>query len=72
MFNLQSGVHRQSFPPRRPSPFHKKSIPSSVAVSTPGRNSGSKHTKAVTGLMVDGLNRTVISCGLDGKVKVSF
>jgi U3 small nucleolar RNA-associated protein 21 len=28
-----------------------------------------KHTKAVTGLMIDSLNRTVVSCGLDGKVK---
>jgi len=24
----------------------------------------------VTGIMIDGINRTVISCGLDGKVKV--
>lgn len=32
----------------------------------------SKHTKSVTGLMIDNLNRTVVSCGLDGKLKVSI
>ncbi|KAJ5110725.1 hypothetical protein N7532_001260 [Penicillium argentinense] len=63
MFNMQSGLHRQSFPSRSPksrsSRLHGASIYTQDA----------KHTKAVTGLMVDNLNRTVISCGLDGKVK---
>lgn len=31
-----------------------------------------KHTKAVTGIVVDSLNKTVISSGADGKVKVSI
>ncbi|KAF9885124.1 hypothetical protein FE257_000701 [Aspergillus nanangensis] len=56
MFNLQSGSHRQSFPTRI---RQKKNL----------QVASTKHTKAVTGLMVDGLNQTVISCGLDGKVK---
>lgn len=30
-----------------------------------------KHTKAVTGIVVDSLNKTVISSGADGNVKVS-
>jgi U3 small nucleolar RNA-associated protein 21 len=30
-----------------------------------------KHKGAITGLAVDGLNRTLISCSDDGKVKVS-
>jgi U3 small nucleolar RNA-associated protein 21 len=62
MFNMQSGLHRQSFPPRLPKSRNPKIQPVDHSVS--------KHTKAVTGLMVDNLNRTVISCGLDGKVKV--
>lgn len=67
MFNMQSGLHRQSFPSRL-----SKSQDTKVRGSA---NAGSvameiRHTKAVTGLMVDNLNRTVISCGLDGKVKV--
>ncbi|KAL4889301.1 Utp21 specific WD40 associated putative domain-containing protein [Aspergillus ambiguus] len=65
MFNLQSGAHRQSFPNR--SQKKKGSIPSVSSIISKQGHSG--HTKAVTGLMVDGLNQTVISCGLDGKVK---
>ncbi|OGE54813.1 hypothetical protein PENARI_c005G10802 [Penicillium arizonense] len=59
MYNMQSGQHRQSFPARLP-----KSRVSKLNISP-----STKHTKAVTGLMVDSLNRTVVSCGLDGKVK---
>lgn len=62
MFNLQSGLHRQSFPARGPK---------SRAMKMQLNNENAKHTKSVTGLMIDNLNRTVISCGLDGKVKVS-
>ena len=72
MFNLQSGRHHQSFP--------ALSVRPQVQASSKGRgkaplaveNSEPKHTKTVTGLMVDGLNQTVISCSLDGKVKVSI
>lgn len=60
MFNLQSGIHRQGFPSRSPKPRAKSLI-----------SDDQKHTKAVTGLAIDNLNRMVISCGLDGKVKVS-
>ncbi|KAJ5116508.1 hypothetical protein N7456_000856 [Penicillium angulare] len=60
MFNLQSGLHRQSFPARGPK---------SRAMKMQLNNENAKHTKSVTGLMIDNLNRTVISCGLDGKVK---
>lgn len=58
IFNLQSGQRRQQFPPS-PSSKHKSR---KVAVSG--------HTKAVTGLAIDILNRNVVSCGLDGKLKV--
>jgi U3 small nucleolar RNA-associated protein 21 len=67
MFNMQSGQHRQSFPARPPASRATKSNASVLAAAA----AASKHTKAVTGLMIDSLNRTVVSCGLDGKVKVS-
>lgn len=74
MFNLQSGIHRQRFPSTL-TPGQAKKL--KLAHATGGNDHGQmkfalgegKHKKAVTGLMVDTLNRTVISCGLDGKIK---
>ena len=69
MFNMQSGQHRQSFPARvLKSGLAKRGGSSAVLSSLSAQEA--KHTKAVTGLMIDNLNRTVVSCGLDGKVKV--
>ena len=77
MFNLQSGIHRQKFPAAL-TPVQAKRM---RALQAEGKNfrpaDGSKkfyigegkHRKAVTGLMVDSLNRAVFSCGLDGKLK---
>lgn len=68
MYNLQSGLHQRSFPSL--SGAHGgRANPRNTSGS--GRIDRGGHTRAVTGLMVDGLNRAVISCGLDGKVKVS-
>jgi U3 small nucleolar RNA-associated protein 21 len=76
MFNLQSGLHRQRFPPAKSSKTNGAK-PSSGSEHLAPENGlrGSyihrdRHTKAVTGLAVDGLNRRIISCGLDGKLKV--
>ncbi|KAL8651505.1 MAG: hypothetical protein Q9210_003208, partial [Variospora velana] len=74
MFNLQSGILRQRFPaPLNPSQAKKLKLQSASAeapATTPRFGPGEgKHRKAVTGLMIDPLNRTVISCGLDGKIK---
>ncbi|OQE21705.1 hypothetical protein PENSTE_c011G03478 [Penicillium steckii] len=66
MFNMQSGQHRQSFPARAPKSGLAKR--NKIALS-PLSAQEAKHTKPVTGLMIDNLNRTVVSCGLDGKVK---
>ncbi|MCJ1458999.1 hypothetical protein MMC28_009376 [Mycoblastus sanguinarius] len=78
-FNLQSGIHRQKFPSSlTPGQARKLKLTqadgNSASINvvdgtkrySPGEG---KHKKAVTGLMVDGLNRTLISCGLDGKIK---
>lgn len=71
MFNLQSGLHQQSFPsPSLGAHGTKVNSRNIGSLPTTLNANGRRHTKAVTGLMVDGLNRIVISCGLDGKVKV--
>lgn len=60
MYNLQSGLRKKRFPP----------LPSSKANKSASAVASSGHTKAVTGLAIDSLNRNVVSCGLDGKLKV--
>ncbi|KAF1982287.1 Utp21-domain-containing protein [Aulographum hederae CBS 113979] len=77
MFNLQSGIHRQRFPARltaTQAKRHKaqaaeKSIETDSEKSKAWTRGEGKHTKAVTGILVDSLNKIVISCGDDGKVK---
>lgn len=72
MFNLQSGIHRQRFPAPRNARQVKLeqlgAIPESKRKVPYARE---RHSKEVTGLAVDSVNRTVVSCGLDGKLKVS-
>jgi U3 small nucleolar RNA-associated protein 21 len=82
MYNLQSGQHRQRFPTRL-SPAEAKRLKLQqlqgeddmtgiMPHRSPKFSKGQgRHKGAVTGLAVDGLNRVVISCGDDGKVKVS-
>jgi U3 small nucleolar RNA-associated protein 21 len=78
MFNLQSGQLRQRFPARlTPGQAKKLKLEKptddimdlSRNLKKFGLGEG-KHTKAISGLMVDGLNKSLISCGLDGKLKV--
>ncbi|KAH8802643.1 Utp21 specific WD40 associated putative domain-containing protein [Xylogone sp. PMI_703] len=76
MFNLQSGLHRQRYPSRlTPAQARKLKLQQLNADETgstsktkyqPGMG---KHTKAITGVVVDSLNRNVISCSLDGRIK---
>lgn len=74
MFNLQSGILRQRFPPAL-TPGQAKKLKLTHGDSGTGQGpkifglGEGKHKKGITGLMVDSLNRTVISCGLDGKLK---
>ena len=79
MFNLQSGIHRRRFPaPLNPAQARKlrlqqqngdtSLVPKSGAERTFGPGQG-KHRKEITGIIVDNMNRTVVSCGLDGKIK---
>ncbi|KAI9805509.1 MAG: hypothetical protein M1825_000760 [Sarcosagium campestre] len=79
MFNLQSGIHRKRFPVRL-TPAQARALKmeqlegldhGTVEPETRRRfkMGQGKHAKAVTGVMSDGTNQRVISCGLDGKVK---
>lgn len=78
MFNLQSGQHRLRFPAKL-TPAQAKKLKlqqlaekeGKVAVPTTKRfpMGLGRHTAAVTGLIVDSLNKTVISSSLDGKLK---
>ncbi|KAF2747948.1 Utp21-domain-containing protein [Sporormia fimetaria CBS 119925] len=77
MYNLQSGQHRRRFPARlKPAEAAKLKLQqleggdSLGPLSSPKFHKGQgKHKGAVTGLAVDSLNRVLISCGEDGKVK---
>ena len=80
MYNLQSGRHRQRYPSKL-TPAQAKKLKIQQAQEADGTiqlHSAStktfplglgKHKKPVTGLVVDSLNKNVISCSLDGKVK---
>lgn len=64
---MQSGQHRQSYPRNVNNKLGNEGVgPVSQT------NISAMHTKAVTGLAIDSLNRTIVSCDLNGKVKVRF
>lgn len=77
MYNLQSGIRRHSYPAKvSPAQARKLTLNREETLNgawekrkSYGPGEG-KHSKAVTGLMVDTLNTLVVSCSLDGKVKV--
>lgn len=80
MFNLQSGIYRQQFP-SRVTPAQARQLKMQQlkqaddvvnlntrvgGAFTPGTG---RHTKAITGIVVDSTNKLVVTCSLDGKVK---
>lgn len=79
MYNLQSGQHRRRFPARltpaeaNKYKLHQLQLQESTGFETDAPKAFAKgegkHKGAVTGLAIDNLNRTVISCSDDGKVK---
>jgi U3 small nucleolar RNA-associated protein 21 len=74
MFNLQSGLHRQRFPakltPAQARKLKLQQLENNGVVPFKKFPIGlGKHTKAVTGLVIDSMNKYVISCSLDGKVR---
>lgn len=80
MFNLQSGRHRQRFPSRlTPAQLRQlklqqmKTLDKVSKLQTHSNKTfapgSGKHANAVTGIVVDSLNKHVISCSLDGTIK---
>ncbi|KAG6250510.1 hypothetical protein E4U23_001365 [Claviceps purpurea] len=80
MFNLQSGHHRQRFPskltPSQARQVRLQQLRQADDVAQLQASTGAKflagtgsHTKAVTGLVVDAMNKTIVSCSADGKIK---
>ncbi|KAF2458009.1 Utp21 specific WD40 associated putative domain-containing protein [Lineolata rhizophorae] len=77
VFNLQSGLHRQRYPPRL-TPKQAQRLRAHLASKGENLLEGEaqkfergmgRHSKAVNGLAVDPLNRTLMSGGADGKLK---
>ncbi|KAF2209638.1 hypothetical protein CERZMDRAFT_107138, partial [Cercospora zeae-maydis SCOH1-5] len=77
MFNMQSGIHRQSFPARL-TPMQAKQLRldierNNLILEDDGKKKfyrgQGKHAAAVVGLAIDSLNKTVVSAGADGKIK---
>ncbi|KAL9619243.1 MAG: hypothetical protein Q9160_006095 [Pyrenula sp. 1 TL-2023] len=68
MFNLQSGIHRQRFPPKLTAARAKKMRLQQLQADE-DTGSSVAHTKGVTGIAVESLNRFVISCSLDGSLR---
>ncbi|KAK7418353.1 rRNA-processing protein utp21 [Neonectria punicea] len=80
MYNLQSGTHRQRFPsrltPAQARQLKIQQLRQADDVVQQQARTGQKyavgtgrHTKLITGLVVDSMNKTVVSCSLDGKIK---
>jgi len=67
MHNLQSGMHRQRFPPRLKAGQAKQFKLGQLSSEQLAKVSRG-HSGAVTGIVVDNLNQTVISTSLDGEV----
>lgn len=80
MFNLQSGLHRQRYPskltPAQAKKLKIQQLQSAEGILEAPCKHGKafpmglgKHKKAITGVVIDSLNKDIISCSLDGKVK---
>lgn len=79
VWNLQSGILRQRFP-ARVTPGQARQMRVDVEMDVEDGGNGKKgkefyrgqgrHTSAVVGLAVDALNKTLISAGGDGRVKL--
>jgi len=68
MYNIQSGIKRRQFP-EPVSATAAKRLKNNTGPAKSAMAGIGKHTKAVTGIVIDSLNRVVISASLDGKVK---
>ena len=67
MFNLQSGSHRQRFPPRL-KPAQAKQLKSQPEGAEELLERLRGHKDAITGIIVDNLNKSMVSTSLDGSI----
>lgn len=67
MYNLQSGIHRQQFPPKLTPAQAKQLRLRQLQPNNGTTNQG--HQGSVSGVMVDALNQSLVSCGLDRSVR---
>lgn len=67
MFNLQSGAHRQRFPPRL-KPSQAKELKNQEVDHFELLEKLRGHQAPVTGLVVDSLNQSLVSTSLDGTI----
>ncbi|ETN46970.1 uncharacterized protein HMPREF1541_01160 [Cyphellophora europaea CBS 101466] len=67
MFNLQSGVHRQRFPPRL-KPAQAKELQAKPDGAEEFLAARRGHKSTITGIVVDNLNQNVVSSSLDGSI----
>lgn len=68
MFNLQSGIHRQRFPPKLIAATAKKMKEQQLLIGEDNSMPARGHRNTITGVAVDSLNQTVLSSSLDGSV----
>jgi U3 small nucleolar RNA-associated protein 21 len=67
MYNLQSGIHRQKFPPKL-TPAQAQQL--RLGQLQTGHETVKRgHHGSVSGIAVDTLNQSMVSCGLDGSVR---
>ena len=80
MFNLQSGLHRQRFPSkltpaqaRQLKAQHLRQLDNATQLQSRTKSrfaqGTGKHVGPVTGIVVDSMNKLVITCSLDGTIK---
>lgn len=67
MFNLQSGIHRQRFPPK-PTVGQAKKLKQQQTLSGDDAQTPLQHMSRIIGIAVDNVNKTVVSCDVMGVV----
>lgn len=67
MYNLQSGIHRQQFPPKL-NPAQAKQLRLRQLQTDKGTASQGHHG-SISGISVDALNQSMVSCSLDGSIR---
>lgn len=68
-YNIQSSIHRGTFPGKMRKRQNKMKETKSSHIANPDEASPTRHTDAIQGLCVDAFNRYLVSGSLDGHLK---